>query len=329
MRKRAMRALLLPAAMLYRAATVVDRRRKLRRRFVSRLPVVSIGNLTTGGSGKTQIILALLRRLQRERPVIVLSRGYGRADRTPRIWRAGDPAPDPSLFGDEPALLAGELSNGAIGVASDRAMLLRTLEAEFPSGIVLLDDGFQHHRLDRDLDIVIVDSRTARNWWMLPAGPLREHPSALRRADIVLCDSEAAVAFAHRWAPRVPVTMIRQKTLGICSAANSSVGHPSGAPLLVTGIANPRRVLDSLESVGIVPSAQQRFADHHRYSGSDIRSILASLRESGADWIVTTSKDAIKLVRFPEVRDLLYVLDVEMIVEDIDRIVETILAVRK
>jgi tetraacyldisaccharide 4'-kinase len=321
---RFLRSLVLrPAAVLYRGATIVDRWWKHRRAYRSRLPVISIGNISTGGSGKTQVVRALLDLLQQKRPVIVLSRGYGRSDRSDRVWRPGSPAPDPELFGDEPSMLAPVLRAGAIGVASSRARLLERLEGEFPDAVVLLDDGFQHHRLARDLDIVIVDAATAAQSAMLPAGLLREDPRALRRADLVLVDSEAAAAFAREWAPDVPRTTFHVEPRGIVSASADPV-PPVGAPLLVTGIAHPERVRRSLELLGIVPVREINFRDHQKYSRSEIESIRAVMKSSGVSWIVTTSKDAVKLRGISEVRELLYVLEVGLVIDDMPLVVEMI-----
>ena len=305
-----------PVAFLYRIATIVDRSLKLRSAYRSTLPIVSVGNISTGGSGKTQVVRALLSELQRSRPVIVLARGYGRRDSGDRIWRPGTSPPDPQLFGDEPAMLASFLLNGAIGVASERARLLRHLEPELRDAIVILDDGFQHHRIRRDFDLVIVDGATAESSRMLPAGRLREHPSALTRADAILVDSPEADRFARLWAPEVPRCTMRIESHRIVSLSTGS-GAPSGMPLLVTGIARPERVRRSLAELGIDAADEINFRDHQNYGASEIRKILSTLKSSGANWIVTTAKDAVKLAGIPEVCDLLYVLEVEMVIDEL------------
>jgi tetraacyldisaccharide 4'-kinase len=315
--------LLAPAAALYRLATVIDRRRKSQQAFVSSLPVISVGNISVGGSGKSQLVRALLGPLQQRHPVLLLSRGYGRTDRNDRIWRSGDREPDPALFGDEPAMLSEDFSNGVIGVAADRARLLASIEGEHRGSIVLLDDGFQHHRLARDLDIVLVDDRTAVDGRMLPAGRLREHPSALRRADLVLCEGVDAERFVAQWAPDVTCLSMRVETRGVTSVVPGRA-VPAGRPLLVTGISGPERVRRSLSDLGYTPSRELSFRDHQRYTAEIARSIVEKMRSSGAEWIVTTTKDAVKLRRLPEVRDLLYVLDVAMVVGEMPRLLARI-----
>jgi tetraacyldisaccharide 4'-kinase len=248
--------------------------------------------------------------LQQDRPILILSRGYGRRSTEPLLWRTGETIPGTDRIGDEPSLLARSLRRGAIGIAADRVGLLQRVEADFPGGVVLLDDGFQHHALSRDLDIVIVDDRTLEHPRLLPEGDLREPPSALGRAGIILATSEAARQFALRWkSADAGIFDLRFRSDRIYRWVGREHLPVDARPLLVTGIARPARVGEGVRALGFDPVAHIRYRDHHRYRQGDVDAILRELRRPGGTHIVTTGKDAVKLERFAEVRDLLYVVD--------------------
>ena len=295
-----LRRILLPFSWIYRLGQQRDRRSRSRHAYESALPVISVGNLTVGGSGKTPLVMYLVGLLQKEQPVLVLSGGHGRADRGPRIWKPGDPLPDPAQFGDEPALIARGLVHGALGVARDRAGLLRALETDLPEGVVLLDDGFQHFPLRRDLDIVIVDDRTVRNPLPLPAGDLREPLGALARAGVILVTSAAAEELARKWmAPDTPVMHVRSETAGIGDWRSPVRSYSDERVVAVAGIARPERFFDAADTLGADVAARLVYRDHHRYTREDARHILSMLYEHGATGILTTAKDAVKLDRLP------------------------------
>jgi tetraacyldisaccharide 4'-kinase len=305
------RTTLLPLSALYAIASRVDARLRQRRAFTSRLPVISVGNIGVGGSGKTPLVELLVRELQPEPPVLVLSRGYGRSDNTERVWRAGEPAPDPDLVGDEPALLARSIVRGGLAVGPDRARLLARIEGEFSHAVVLLDDGFQHRQLDRTLDIVVLDDATATGPALLiPAGRLRERPAALGRADLVVAMSQAARSLAERYVPAERVFDATTVARDIVRVADGAVMAPSGPLILVTGIARPERVRATLETRGVGIARHMRYADHRRYGSEDVRAILRALDEESAAGIVTTEKDAVKLEHFSELRSHLAIVRV-------------------
>jgi tetraacyldisaccharide 4'-kinase len=320
-----LRRLLLPLSLLYAIGQRRDRRRKLAARYRSALPVISIGNLSVGGSGKTPLAIYLVELLQRESSVLLLSRGYGRKESEPVIWNAGEPLPSAEQLGDEPSLIARSLHRGAVAVAADRGWLLSRIEARFTDAVVLLDDGFQHHRLSRDLDIVLVDDRTAEHPWLLPAGDLREPPAALRRAGIVLATSEKGERFARRWmAEDAELFRIRFRGDPPRRWTDRAAFPGESRSLLVTGIAQSGRVVASLKELGITPASHLRFPDHHAYRSSDVRLILRSMKRSGATQIITTAKDAVKLERFAEAGDLLYVVDLRVEIDDESRFLERV-----
>lgn len=307
------RPLLMPIAVLYGLGQKIDRGRKSARRYRSLLPVISVGNISVGGSGKTPLVMHLLRMLGEERPLLILSRGYGRDEEAPVIWRAGDELPDPHTIGDEPALMARVMRRGAIGVAADRAGLLRDIEGEYHDAVVLLDDGFQQYQLARDLDIVIVDDRTAEMPWLLPAGDLREAPSALERADVIVATSDRGEIFARRWM-REDAMMVRMRVeaQGVSRWCEPALAYDNQPALLVTGIARPERVLQSLRRLGIEPREQLMFRDHRRYDDRDVARILETMKRTNSRAIITTGKDAVKLEHFPALRDILNVVDLRV-----------------
>lgn len=203
------------------------------------------------------------------------------------------------------------MHNGVLGVGADRAAVLaHILSSEPAAPIVLLDDGFQHARLYRDLDIVIVDDRTAGERFFLPAGYLREKPTALARADILLATSDRAEAYARQHARSdAEIIGVRFRTEGVLHW-NTSASPPlaARAALLVTGIARPERVVASAWEAGYRVVGHIAYRDHHRYDRKDIALIHRRAHELAADIVLTTEKDAVKLERFPELRESLYVL---------------------
>lgn len=330
------RRVLAPLSALYGVLQRRDRARKERDAWAGRLPVIAIGNISVGGSGKTPLVERLMTALGKEYPVLVLSRGYRRRSRADVIWRCGDPLPDPMEFGDEPAMLARTMQRAlgpenapgsGVAVGADRAALLRTIEREFADAVVLADDAFQHYRLRRDLDIVIVDDRTASNPWLLPAGDLREPPEALKRAGVVLATSDAAELFARRHAG-AGAEVFRMKPAHSLSTpeglAIDAAVFSGERFLAVAGIARPDRVLASARALGLDVPAMMAFRDHHRYTERDVARIEARMRRHGATRLVTTAKDAVKLEAFRQLRQAMCVVRVEMRIENEARLMSIV-----
>lgn len=318
-----------PLSLLYGRLARLDRVRKARNARTFDVPVVSVGGITAGGSGKTPVIRYLAGLLSDDYHVIILSRGYGRSVSERIVWTAGQPLPGPDIMGDEPNLLARSLSAGTIGIDSDRGgtldEILRTTAFERPP-LVLLDDGFQHHRLARDLDIVIVDERTVRERDLIPAGYLREPHSALERADIILVGSESGKALAVQHAgPETMVLRLETESGGVVNWISRQPKPPEGQrAVLVTGIARPERVVDSAERAGWEITSHMRYNDHRRYSEADVADILRRMTETGAELLLTTEKDAVKLERFDRLQEFLYVLTLQVDISDADLLWERI-----
>ncbi len=266
-------------------------------------PVVSVGNLTVGGTGKTPFVLHLAERFlsQGRRPAI-LSRGYGRRSRGIVLVSKGDgPLVGPDEGGDEPVLLATRLPGAIVVVARRRAEAARAAESLAPD-VFLLDDGFQHLSVRRDLDLLLLDAADPFGGERYPPfGRLREPLSAMRRADgFVFTRSSnghptaaglSAVAAAN---PTAPVFTAQIGPEGLMEVS----GAPSPKPercVAVCGIARPASFLGSLAAIGIEPADWLVFPDHRRYADRDVRRIDAAARRTASAAVVTTEKDAVKL----------------------------------
>lgn len=243
-------------------------------------PVISIGNLSTGGSGKTPFVI-LLGELLKARGINfdVLSRGYGRTSRGTLLV---DPGGLPLAFGDEPLLIARKLQVPVV-VGEDRFQAGEFAELKFGPQLHLLDDGFQHRQLHRDFDLVLVTPQDATDR-LLPAGRLREPLASLRRADAVVLTSGATpesfpVAGKLIW--RVRRGILPQDV--------------PPRPVAFCGIARPQNFILQLRTANIEPAAEAFYRDHHAYTETDIRDLLALKQKSEAGGFVTTEKDAVNL----------------------------------
>src|SRR5258708_5526158 len=274
--------------------------------------VISVGNVSTGGSGKTPFVI-LLGELLKARGINfdVLSRGYGRRTRGVLLV---DPGGLPRDFGDEPLLIARKLQAPVI-VGEDRYEAGRFAEERFGPQMHLVDDGFQHRGLARDFDIVLVTPEDARDR-LLPAGRLREPLRSLRRADaVVLASGASAEAF--------PLTekMVWRVRRGIATQ------NVPARPVVFCGIARPQNFLLQLRAAGIDPVAEAFFRDHHAYTEKDVRDLLELRRRSEAGGFVTTEKDAVNLGGYLEALGPLAVVPVKMELSDAANAVDTMLRV--
>ena len=243
-------------------------------------PVVSIGNISVGGSGKTPFVIALGELLQqRGIEFDVLSRGYGRSSTAISVV---DPEGTPEQFGDEPLLIARKLRAPVI-VGANRYEAGLLAEKQFSSKLHLLDDGFQHRRLHRDFDIVLLPAEDQRGT-LLPTGRLREPLSALERADaVVLPDSPEP--------PLPPSPSFHAKSVW---RARRQVEIAAGGRMIAfCGIARPQQFFDALKAAHQEIAGTLILGDHHRYVQRDIDRLLALKKQTGAAGFITTEKDAI------------------------------------
>jgi len=273
-------------------------------------PVVSVGNLSVGGSGKTPFVL-LLGELLTARGVQfnILSRGYGRKKRG--VARV-DPGGLPEDFGDEPLLLARRLGVPVI-VDEDRYEAGLFAETNFGPQLHLLDDGFQHRAMARDFDIVLVTPEDARDR-LLPAGRLREPLTSLSRADAVVLASGAS-----------PESFPLNGKLVWRVRRGISLTNVPSRPLVFCGIARPQNFLLQLRTAGIEPVAQALYRDHHAYTERDIHDLLKLRQQSEAETFVTTEKDAINLGGYLDALQPLTVIPVKMELVNAANAVDTML----
>ena len=277
-----------------------------RQRRVSR-PVISVGNLSMGGTGKTPVVAALARHLLEigERPSI-LSRGYGRAENIDGVVVVCDGASvragvDES--GDEPLMLARQVPRAVICVSPERYLAGALAESAFGCTMHVLDDGFQHVELARSLDILVTTIGEIPNGKVIPAGRLREPIDAAARAHLlVVSDAIAGAASAEAWRLGIQQSCGAARRLGppirLSSDATDPVDPRDLGVLAIAGIAHPDRFFDSLKAAGYTLVGEMRFRDHHRYTVNDVAAIHAQLETSGADIVLTTDKDAVRLEGF-------------------------------
>jgi tetraacyldisaccharide 4'-kinase len=274
--------------------------------------VVSVGNLSVGGSGKTPFVLLLGELLQaRGVKFDILSRGYGRKTKGVRLV---DPAGTSHDFGDEPLLMARRLGVPVI-VGEDRYAAGLFAEKNFGPQLHLLDDGFQHRSLARDFDIVLVTPEDTRDG-LLPGGRLREPPRSLSRADAIVLTSGASGDLFP-----LDGKLLWRARRGILPK------DVPPRPVAFCGVARPKNFLLQLRTAGIEPVAEAFYRDHHAYTERDIQELLKLRQQSEAGGFVTTEKDAINLDGYLAALEPLAVVPVKMELLDAANAVDTILRV--
>jgi tetraacyldisaccharide 4'-kinase len=280
-----------------------------RQRHLAR-PVVSVGNLSVGGTGKSPVVAALASWLvaRGERPAI-LSRGYRRAvDRAGVVVVSDASGVRAGLAesGDEPLMLARAVPGACVCVCADRHLAGVLAEERLGATVHLLDDGFQHLELARDLDVLVTTVGEIPGGRVLPAGRLREPMEAAARAHVLVAmGATAGAAQAEAWAlgigescgaSRQVGATVRVEAGGVPAADTGRPGGTiaEGPVLLVAGIANPQRFADDVRAAGAVVAGELWFADHHRYTAADVTRIAAAAAQAGATQVFTTDKDAVR-----------------------------------
>jgi tetraacyldisaccharide 4'-kinase len=316
------RALLAPLAALF--AWAADIRVRLYRRGLLpqrrlRGPVISVGNLSVGGSGKTPVVARIAAMLRDDGlPVAVLSRGHGGRFRGEALIVSDGRTvlADADTAGDEPVMLARALPGVVVAVGRRRDRVGRAVEARFGARVHVLDDGFQHLRLVRDLDLLCVDASDLADL-PLPAGRLREPPAAAARADLVLASGDAGPARAGLGADRV--LGLSRRAVGFCDLQGAPQPPPT-RPFAFAGIARPERFFEDVGAAG-----RMAFPDHHRFTAADLARVAERAAGSGADAMVTTAKDAARLPAWAAPLPLL-VFETEAVFSDEARLRERVLA---
>ncbi|MCX6355756.1 MAG: tetraacyldisaccharide 4'-kinase [Candidatus Aureabacteria bacterium] len=309
------------------------------------LPVISVGNIVVGGAGKTPFVEFLASELKnRGTRVAILSRGYkGRNMETPphlvsdgtRVLLSAGEA------GDEPVMLAKKLTGVIVVTDPDRLRAGRQTVQRLGADLFVLDDGFQHRKLARDVDILLLDCcRPFGNGNLLPAGQLRETPRSIRRADIIVftrCVSpppQALVAEVRGFNSRAPVFTASIEPSGLTEIRTGVMRDPvflKGKRIAAfSAIARPDdfgRKLARLEATVVY---HRPFPDHHMFTGREIKDVIDAGFSAGAEAIVTTAKDAVRLPEGLSAAVPLFSLEIEMkIVEGADKLVESVLRILK
>src|SRR5216684_2399566 len=329
-------AALTPASALYSSALTIRERwwRSMARH--AGVTTISVGNLTVGGNGKTPFTLFLAVRLRAQGlSVGIVSRGWGRRGSGAQLVSDGTRILlGPDEAGDEPVMMA-KCFDGPIAVARRRIDAIKLLAERFPLDVVILDDGFQHVRLKRDLDLVLVNAaRGFGNGWLLPAGPMREPLAALRRADATIvmgpnehCDDSLNTAIRH--ALRDKSILLQDKPILRAMIRPRSLIHAERegwreTPLAlagrrviaVSGLADASGFHAMLRELGAILVRTIEYPDHHDYGPGDWENITAAA--SGAEMAVTTEKDLVKLERFSSPGLSLYALRLEVSMDERD-----------
>lgn len=332
--------LLAPLSWLYSAGLGVylsPYRFGIRRRYKLPCRVVSVGNLTFGGTGKSPTVRAICQALVEHgiRPA-VLSRGHGgRLCRVGAIVSDGrGRTVDAVDCGDEPAALADALPGVPVAIGKDRRVSGRRVVEAFDPDLIVLDDGMQYWQLHRDVEIVLMSALAPFDTGMtLPAGDLREPARGVKRADVVIVTGVEAAGEEHSMrfadelsskAPRAEVFLAKRVASAI---VDTSTGERmpleciEGVSVVgVSGIANPQSFESMLISLGADVKEFVRFGDHCAYSIVEVDSVEKALARTGAAAVVTTAKDAVKL----KLKAKTYVLDMDMQVENMDRLLELV-----
>jgi tetraacyldisaccharide 4'-kinase len=298
-----------------------------------RFLVVSVGNLVAGGAGKTPCVLAIASHLMRRglRPAVV-SGGYGGAAR-----HAGDPVAalpvdareaDDEVLGDEAALYP--RCGIPVVVCRDRRRAIETAARELDPTHILLDDAFHHTELAKDLDILLLDhGRPFGNGLLLPAGPLRERPTAARRADAIVftrARGRTVPPLAAAQLGGIPVFFARHVPAGLSDSDGNTVEPSSlatGSVVLFSGIARPDSFEELAQEAGLDPAVSVRFDDHHRYGEGDVE-LLLSLEGPRAVF-VTTAKDWPKALSVMPTGTRVLRLDMRMEIDEIERLLAPVL----
>ena len=264
------------------------------------IPVVSVGNLVVGGSGKTPVV-AMLAELLREHGYApaVISRGYKRRDVTQDVAIVSDgvsvlAAVDVS--GDEPQLLARRLTGVPVVVGADRYEAGLVARDRLGARVLILDDGFQHLRLARTVDLLLLADADLREQ-VLPGGRLREPLEAAARADALLVTERAqAEALARRvGVERAFIVRVDSQSFRLVTPFGAVVTPSPRRVVVVAGIARPERLVSAVRELGYSVEDRITFPDHHWFTAADVERVQARARKAGADAILTTEKDAVRL----------------------------------
>ncbi|MBE9535667.1 MAG: tetraacyldisaccharide 4'-kinase [Proteobacteria bacterium] len=304
------------------------------------LKVISVGNISVGGTGKTPTTEWLAGQLnKRGYKIAILSRGYGgkRSEKFGTVSKGDSALMSPSEAGDEPYMLAKKLKGVAVFVGPDRLKLAKYAQNKYALDAVILDDGFQHIRLKRDVNILLFDGeKGVGNGNLLPRGPLREPMRAAGRADIVLINKDGIeisnlIKIVEKNAPLAPVFRTNYKATQLKKLGTDeteTLGSLSAMKVvLISGIANPGSFSKLVESMGAAIVGMASFPDHHEYKAEDMDKVFSLAEGLSANAIITTEKDAVKLEAMDYCTETpIYTMEIGLeFKEDPDRLIDLII----
>ncbi|MBX9570965.1 MAG: tetraacyldisaccharide 4'-kinase [Candidatus Obscuribacterales bacterium] len=310
-------SLLQPVSAVYKLGAlsrlIAYERRVLRQKKLN-VPVISIGNLTVGGTGKTPIIIDLARDLsQAGLKVGILSRGYKRqsTQATTVVSDGRNILVDVDQAGDEPYLIARSVPAAVVVVGADRYEAGKIAAEDYACDVLLLDDGFQHLKLARNFDFLIWDyNDDPQQAKLLPAGRLREPMASISRADCLVISKlpdtpdpermSAIRVMANRFKPGIPIIQCRFEASALHRVYNKEkvrvTTRSAGIRVFAfCGIARPEGFIRNLESMGCVVAGKQTFSDHHWFNANDTNKLVEEFKKSEAQYLVTTEKDRVRL----------------------------------
>ena len=304
------------------------------------IPVISIGNLTAGGTGKTPMTLFLLARLQKKyEGIAVVSRGYGRHSRGALVVSDGQgKVIEARHGGDEPVMIAREFPHIPVIVSEKRVIGIQMARDLFDSRLIMLDDAFQHRQVGRDVDIVLLDGQSdITKQAMLPAGDRREPLASLARADMVIftrtgdIDRDLKERQVRKWFSG-SVLFSEYVPDGVRDAGSGqpvSLDVLKGRPIFAfCGIAQPESFFVSLEQLKLTVAGKAVYDDHYSYTNRDIQEICRQAAKYQCDYIITTTKDIVKLDLAAFDQFKLLVLQMQLVLDDtkllqiVDRLID-------
>lgn len=275
------------------------------------VPVVVIGNITVGGSGKTPLVIALAQYLGKQGVAcVVVSRGYGGSARTATEVL---PESDVAVVGDEPLLIC-HSAGAPVFVAPRRADAVKAALAVYPqTQLILCDDGMQHYALQRDMEIAVLAADLGiGNGWLLPAGPLREPQSRLGSVDVAVVTGRDAAIYEAIDSGTYSAVPRSSGVYGLSDGNRLSWLELAnqGSLFLLTAIARPQRIIDTLQANGITVAGKRFFADHAALGDGAIAAATVFAQDG---WLLMTGKDAVKTATWPSaLRKKILVLDYQL-----------------
>lgn len=282
----------LPISFLWACVSVVRRKLLGSLGYRSKFLVICVGNLHSGGSGKTPIVAEIASHFT-QKNVVILSRGYKRQSKA-AVLELSDTPEGSFYYGDEPWLLF-KKTNRPVFVGASRARVTQNIEKKYPEALLLMDDGFQHLSLKKDISILVIHTQNAfLDSFCLPLGDLREPLSAVKSADCVVLvpgtdvENQAVwrTYFTERYSS-LPLFEAETKSVNLC-------GEKGSKAFIFSGIAKPRSFAHSVEAQGL-GKLEKIFPDHHPYSEADIERLIEDKKKKQADYFLTTEKDFYKV----------------------------------